>query len=85
MPISLKPVPITLERRVVMFNVGDKVKYVGTSRHPEYQNLSVGVVKFVGKGSAFPVAVVFEGYDYGPDEDYLTHFHPCDCNELEKV
>lgn len=71
-----------------MFEVGDKVKYVGTSRHPEYQNLGEGVVTLLlGDSvlSAFPVCVVFDGYDYGPDVDYLTPFHPCGFDELEKV
>lgn len=68
-----------------MFKVGDKVRYVGTSRHPEYRNLGVGVVTYVGEGSLWPVNVVFEGYDYGPDVDYLTPFHPCGFDELEKV
>ena len=68
-----------------MFKVGDKVRYVGTSHHPEYQNLGVGVVTTVGTGPFWPVNVVFEGYDYGPAGDYLTHVHPCDFDELEKV
>lgn len=69
-----------------MFEVGDKVKYVGTSRHLEYQNLGVGVVTQVGVSSLWPVNVVFEGFDYGPtDMDYLTPFHPCGLDELEKV
>ena len=68
-----------------MFEVGDKVKYVGTSKHPDYRNLGVGVVTIVGEGSLWPVCVVFDGYDYGPDVDYLTPFHPCGFDELEKV
>jgi hypothetical protein len=68
-----------------MFEVGDKVKYVGTSRHPEYQNLGVGVVLCVGDAiRAFPVSVVFEGFDYDPDVD-MVPYHPCGLDELEKV
>lgn len=67
-----------------MFEVGDKVKYVGTSRHRGYQNLGVGVVTYAGSGSFWPVNVVFEGYDYGPESDYHVSFHPCDFDELEK-
>jgi hypothetical protein len=68
-----------------MFEVGDKVKYVETSSHPDYQNLGVGVVIVIGAGSLWPVGVVFEGYDYGPDAGYLPPFHPCDFDELERV
>jgi hypothetical protein len=68
-----------------MFNVGDKVKYVGTSRHLEYQNLGVGVVTQVGVGSLWPVAVVFEGFDYDPTDVDLVPYHPCGLDELEKV
>ena len=68
-----------------MFEVGDKVKYVGTSRHPEYQNLGVGVVLCVGDAiRAFPVSVVFEGFDYDTDVK-LVPYHPCGLDELEKV
>jgi hypothetical protein len=71
----------------MMFEVGDKVKYVGTTSHPEYQNLGVGVVLCVGDAvRAFPVSVVFEGFYYDPTGmDYLTPFHPCGLDELEKV
>jgi hypothetical protein len=68
-----------------MFKVGDRVKYVGCSKHPEYRNLSVGVVTIVGEGNSWPVNVVFEGFDYGPTNNYLTPFHPCGYDELELV
>jgi hypothetical protein len=64
-----------------MFKVGDRVKYVRGSKHPEYQNLGVGVVTLVGKGNLWPVDVVFEGYDYGCGDNS----HPCDYSELELV
>jgi hypothetical protein len=70
----------------MMFEVGGKVKYVGTARHPEYQNLGVGVVLCVGDAvRAFPVSVVFEGFDYDPTDVDLVPYHPCGLDELEKV
>jgi hypothetical protein len=69
----------------MMFEVGDKVKYVRTSRHPDYQNLGVGVVVQVVVGLDWPVNVVFEGFDYDPTDVNLVPYHPCDLDELEKV
>jgi hypothetical protein len=69
----------------MMFEVGDKVKYVSTEGPPDYQNLGVGVVIQVGVGSFWSVDVVFEGFDYSGDDDVLYPYHPCSLDELEKV
>jgi hypothetical protein len=68
-----------------MFEVGDRVRYVGAGKHPEYKNLGVGVVTEVGTGNLWPVDVVFEGFDYDPGDNHLTPFHPCNYDELELV
>ena len=69
-----------------MFKVGDKVRYVGTSRLRDYKNLGVGVVLCVDDAiRVFPVGVVFEGFDYDPTDVDLVPYHPCGLDELEKV
>lgn len=68
-----------------MFAVGDRVRYVGRSCSPYYQSLGVGVVvKNHGDKYYSPVHVLFDGYDYASEPDYLVHVHPCDFDELEK-
>lgn len=66
-----------------MLKTGDRVKYVGNSTHPEYQEVTLGTVTDVYDGPynlAWPIEVIFDNYPY-----VINGSHPCGYEELELV